>query len=283
MYPWAAFGIFNALSGPALTTNSTPKLLDILGRAPHTVLWMWLHILAFTISNQRNPDSITEDSINKAWRPLPSGRITAVQARRLLLAVVPTVIVASIFLGGHEASMLALLLNWMYNDLKGGDEIYVVRNLLNALGLIVGSVGTTVVACGRDHGSLSVAGYYWVAIEGAIIFTTVHLMDLRDQAGDRAHGRRTLPIVLGDTAARWTIVVALMLWSLLCPTLWSLGVWGSLPPLILGALISGRVLSSRTVKADKLSWNLWGLWMASIFLLPLLHDHSVFARAVAGS
>lgn len=243
---------------------------------------MWLHILAFTISNQRSPGSITEDSINKAWRPLPSGRITAVQTRRLLLAVIPTVIVASMFLGGHEASMLALLLNWMYNDLKGGDETFFVRNLLNALGLIFGSVGTTVIACGRDHGSLSIAGYHWLVIEGAIIFTTVHLMDLRDRAGDRAHGRKTLPIVLGDTAARWTIV-ALMLWSLLCPALWSLGVRGFLPPLILGTWISGRVLSLRTVKADKLSWNLWGLWMASIFLLPLLNDHSVFTRAVAGN
>ena len=68
--------------------------------------------------------------------------------------------------------------------------------------LIVGSVGTTVVDCGMDHGSLWIAGCRWLAVGGAIIFATVHLMDLRDQAGDRTHGRTTLPMILGDTAAR---------------------------------------------------------------------------------
>lgn len=273
--------MFNALSGPALTTNPTPELLVVLKRVPHTVLWMWLNILAFTVSNQRNLDSITEDSINKAWRPLPSGRMTTMQTRRLLLAVIPTVVIAAIFLGGREASMLALLLNWMYNDLRGGDESYVVRHLLNALGLTFWSVGTTLVACGQNHCSLSIAGCRWLAIQGAVVFTTVHLMDLRDQAGDRALGRSTVPISLGDTAARWTVVVSMMSWSLICPALWSLGVRGSLLTLTLGTLISARVLFRRTVEADKMSWNLWGLWMASIFLLPLLNDYSVFERAFA--
>lgn len=128
------------------------------------------------------------------------------QARRLLLAAIPTIVVSAIFLGGREASILALLLNWMYNDLQGGDESYDVRHLVNALGLTFWSVGTTLVACGKDHCWLSMAGYCWLATGGAIVFTTVHLMDLRDQAGERAHGRTTVPISLGDTAARWTVM-----------------------------------------------------------------------------
>ena len=216
MYPWAAFGVFNTLSGPALTANPTPELLAILKRVPNTVIWMWLNILAFTVSNQGNPTSVMEDSINKAWRPLPSGRITEAQARRLLLYVIPTVIIAAVYLGGHEASTLALVFNWMYNDLRGGDENFVIRNLLNALGLTFWGVGTTLVACDC---SITVAGYRWLATGGAIVFTTVHLMDLRDQVGDRAHGRATIPIVLGDITARWTVVISLMSWSLISPAL----------------------------------------------------------------
>ena len=32
-------------------------------------------------------------------------------------------------------------------------------------------------------------------------------------AGDRARNRRTLPLVLGDWIARWTIAVPVMIWS----------------------------------------------------------------------
>ena len=262
-----------------MTTNPNPELLVVLGRTPHTVLYMWLNILAFNVANQRNLDSLMEDSINKAWRPIPCGRITIIQTRRLLLAVIPTVLIAATFLGGREASTLALLLSWMYNDLKGGDEIFVVRHLLNALGLMAWSVGATLVACGKTDCSLSKRGCEWLAIEGLIISTTVHLMDLRDQVGDRAHGRKTMPIVLGETTARWTLVVSLMSWSIICPVFWSMGVRGSLLTLTLGTFISARVLLIRTVEADRKSWNLWGPWMASIFLLPLLHDQSVFERA----
>ena len=177
--------------------------------------------------------------------------------------------------------MFALLLNWMYNDLEGGNDNYIVRHLLNALGLTFWSVGTTLVACVESHCSFSMPGYQWLAIEVAIISTTIHLMDLRDQEGDRAYGRRTVPVVLGDTVARWTVVVAVMSWSIICPALWSPGVYASLPTLTLGFLISAGVLFRRTVKTDKTSWELWGLWMASIFLLPLLNDYSVFVRAFA--
>ena len=266
-----------------MTTNPTHELFAVLKRVPRAVLWMWFNILAFTVSNQRNPNSILEDSINKAWRPLPSGRITAIQTRRLMIAVIPTVVVAAIFLGGVEASMFALLLNWMYNDLEGGNDGWIVRHLLNALGLTFWSVGTTLVACGETQCSFTMVGYRWLAIEVAIIFTTIHLMDLRDQEGDRAYGRKTVPIALGDTVARWTVGVAVMSWSLICPALWSLGVRGSLPTLTLGFLISAGVLFRRTVEADKTSWELWGLWIMSIFLLPLLNDYSVFVRAFAKS
>ena len=274
VYPWAAFGVLNALSGPVLTTHPTPNFYTILGRAPLTVFWMWINILAFTISNQRLPESVVEDSVNKAWRPLPSGRISAAQSRRLLLAVVPTVCIVTSYLGGRNASMLGLILDWIYNDLRGADENFVIRHLLNAIGLTSWSFGTTAVACGQhDHLFLSSLGYTWLLTEGAIIFTTIHLMDLRDQAGDRARGRATVPIVLGDNVARLTIVFSVMMWSILCPAILSLGVsLARLAPLVLGLLISCRVLSMRTVEADKLSWKIWGFWISSIFILPLFKD-----------
>ena len=74
--------------------------------------------------------------------------------------------------------MSTLLLTWLYNDLGGGDESWAVRHLLNALALTSWSFGATLVACGNDHNTLSFLGYLWLAIPGAIIFTTIDLMDL---------------------------------------------------------------------------------------------------------
>ncbi|MCJ1292808.1 hypothetical protein MMC34_004361 [Xylographa carneopallida] len=275
VYPWTAFGIFSALAGPALTTNEAPVLWEILFRFPQTLLWMWMNILAFTISNQRLPNSVLEDSVNKPWRPLPSGRITQLQARRLLLAVLPATFFLNMSLGGFEVTLIALVLTWMYNDLGGADENYIVRNLINSCGLVSWSAGTTLVACGNSKYALNTMGYKWLAIEAAIIFTTLHVQDLRDQEGDRVRDRKTAPIVWGDAATRWTIAVPVMIWSLLCPMIWNLGVTGFLVPLLPGGTLAFRVMLLRTVAADKITWKLWGIWIASLFVLPLISSPSV--------
>ena len=264
------FGIITALTGAPLIDTSDVDAVAVLKRAPRTMLWMWLNVLAFTISNQRLPSSILEDSINKPWRPLPADRITEKQARRLLLALIPIVVLLTFMSGGGPSSMAALLLAWMYNDLKGADETFIVRHILNGLGIACWSFGAATVASGPN--TFSNKGYFWIALPGMITLTTIHLMDLRDQEGDRAQGRSTVPLVLGDTIARWSIVAAILSWSVICPTIWSAGLAGSVLPLALGGLISGRVLALRTPHADRFSWNLWGPWLFSIFLLPLLKD-----------
>ena len=280
VYPWTAFGLFGALSGWALTTNQFPDFWAIFGRLPSALLWMWWHILVFTVSNQRLPSSVLEDSINKAWRPLPSGRITGVQARRLLLAIVPATFVLTHFLGAGDFSLMSLLLTWLYNDLEGADDHYVIRNLINALGLVCWSAGTTIVACGKDQHQLNPMGYYWLKIEAAIVFTTLQVQDLRDQEGDQVRGRRTAPIVLGDVTTRWTIAIPVLFWSFFCPFLWDLGIYGFIVPAVLGGCLSFRVLRWRTVEADQLTWKLWGLWIGSLFVLPLCKNPTALAQLV---
>lgn len=57
--------------------------------------------------------------MNKAWRPIPAGRMTATEARRLLLVVIPLVFVASLFLGGATQTAAAVVLTWMYSEYQG--------------------------------------------------------------------------------------------------------------------------------------------------------------------
>ena len=90
--PESAFGLFGALSGPVMTTNRTADLLTIGLRVPHVVLLILLNSPLFTVSNQRLPDAVKEDAINKPYRPLAAGGIAGFQAMQLLLMGIPIVL-----------------------------------------------------------------------------------------------------------------------------------------------------------------------------------------------
>lgn len=272
--PETAFGIFSTLSGPVLTTNRTPKLWTILSRLPLVLLWTWVNVLIFDLANQRLPASVTEDSINKPWRPLPSERITQVQARRLLLAILPVGFLIACSLGGTEETVAMMVLTWMYNDLGGGEESYLVRNLINAFGFMCYSSGATLVACGHGEITLNPDAYQWLGMIGGIVFTTLQMQDMSDQKGDKARGRGTIPLILGDWVARWTIAIPVSLWSIACPLFWKLHPYAFIAPIILGSLIGLRILLLRSVDADKLTWKFWNLWISSLYLLPLIKYHT---------
>lgn len=271
--PETAFGIFSALSGPILTTNRFPQVQTILMRLPLVILWTWLNVLIFDLANQRLTSSVLEDSINKPWRPLPSGRMTVSQARRFLLAILPVIFGVTLYLGAMEETVAMMALTWMYNDLGGADESYIVRNFINAFGFMCYSSGATLVACGFGEHTLNPVAYQWLAIIGGIVFSTLQMQDMADQEGDQARGRGTIPLVIGDGPARWTIIVPVMIWSVVCPMFWSLHPYAYIVPLTLGATVSLRLFFLRTVESDKLTWKLWNGWISSVYLLPLIKYH----------
>ena len=84
---------------------------------------------------------------------------------------------------------------------------------------------------------------------------SISLMECQaDQAGDRARNRRTLPLVLGDWIARWTIAVPVIFWSFACPAFWELDITGWIMPAILGSVVALRVIAFRDIVADKKTW-----------------------------
>jgi len=264
--PETAFGIFSALATP-LTTNNNPKVAEVLSRLPQVMTWNWLNVLLFDVANQRLPDSIIEDRVNKAWRPIPAGRLTSQEARRLLLVIIPVVFSASLYLGGVCETVAMMVLTWMYNDLGAADEVYVVRNLINALGFMCYSSGSTSVAAGNY--SLTPWAYTWITIVGGIIFSTLSVQDLPDVEGDATRGRRTSPLVMGDSWCRWEIAIPIFLWSIICPFFWQTNWLGYIVPLAVGMYLAFRILRYRTVAEDAISFQTWCLWTAIIYALPL--------------
>lgn len=273
--PNTAFGVLGALAGPVLTTRKTTNVSAVITRIPYVLIWNWLNLAVFDLANQRSPDSVTEDSLNKPERPIPAGHITPEQMRGLLLATLPIVLAASVSLGPWQETSLLFSLTWMYNDLRGGEENFVLRNIIIGLAFGLYNAGSLRVACGAGH-TLHETGLHWVCIISAIVFSTMHIQDFKDTVGDKARNRHSAPLILGDSVSRWTIAVPILLWSIMCPLYLRLGLLAFVLPVTIGAYVAFRTLWMRNSQADRVSWYIWAFWLISLYALPLAKDHSVF-------
>ena len=91
-----------------------------------------------------------------------------------------------------------------------------------------------------------------------------------DQRGDAVRNRKTVPLVIGDAAARWTIAVPMAVWCVVTPWLWASSAVGYVAPVGLGLTVAVRTLRVRNERGDKNTFRLWNLWLVSVYLLPLV-------------
>ena len=278
--PETAFGICSALSGSQLTTNTCPDLSQVLSRLPEVILWNWLNLLIFDLANQSLESSILEDRVNKPWRPIPSGRLTALEARIILLWTIPVAVLFSLHYGGAPECIAMLGLTWMYNDLGGADLHYVTRNLINAFGFICYSSGSASVATGHGLWELNERSNAWLMVIWAIVLTTLQVQEMADVKGDAARGRRTLPLVHGQFIAKLSIAIPVLVFSIFCPWFWQMDAWGYGLPSIIGAVIAFRTFKYNDASSDVRTFKCWCAWTGSLYLLPLLKEPGVFERAL---
>ncbi|KAJ4397930.1 hypothetical protein N0V91_010566 [Didymella pomorum] len=276
--PTILFGVFGALSGPILTTNTSPSIISTISRIPSAALLIWTNLLIFNTSNQRTPSAVAEDAINKPSRPIPLGRITIERARQVNLILVPIVLALSWAAGVWHTTLLLLAMQWMYNDLRGCDESLLLRNLLIAVGYGLYSCIALAILCGPEA-VVTRRGYMWIGVIGLVMLTTQHICDIKDAAGDRLRGRRSAPIVLGDAACRWSVALPILVCSALCPAFFGLGALSYVFTFSLGTLVASRTLFLRELAADRATWKLWAAWTCSLFVLPLIASQGVVVHA----
>ncbi|KAK2603618.1 hypothetical protein QQS21_004199 [Conoideocrella luteorostrata] len=268
--PTSLWGVFNALSGPCLTSNNPNNSASetrILKRIPLVVFWTWIMLLPFCINNQRRPEAIMEDKIGKGWRPLPAQRLTPVQATRLMYTLFAAEFVVSYTMSTTLPCIMGLVLGYGYNDLGGSERVF-TRNLINSLGFSTFGLGASLVSMGSRHHYLNSNATLWFLVIGMVIFTTVHTQDMHDREGDRVRGRRTLPLVIGDHPTRWVTALTVTTWSFLCPRFWDLPWTGYVVPVAVGGSVSIRTLWLRSIKADKQTFQIWCFWTLSLYALP---------------
>ncbi|KAF2841054.1 hypothetical protein M501DRAFT_930737 [Patellaria atrata CBS 101060] len=270
--PNATFGICGALAGSRLIADNESTFLDVMKQMPWVILFNWTNLLIFDLANQRNEDSAKEDQLNKPWRPIPMGLMTTNQMRQLLLVSIPLVLAFNHYvLDVGVESALILILTWLYNDLRGGDENFVSRNAIIAAAFGVYNIGSMKVAASfGTSATITNEGYMWAYIVSGVIMCTMHVQDLQDQAGDRVRGRNSAPIILGDMASRWTVSLAIPPWIVACTSFWHLTWLNCIPATALGMYVAWRCLYLRNQKMDRRTWQLWCLWQVVLYTMPLV-------------
>lgn len=267
--PTSVFGLIGAFSGMPLLSGSLSR--SIIGsRAPHVLFWIWSTLLPFAINNQSSKSAILEDSLNKPWRPMPSGRISVTVANTFMLVMYGLNMLVSFDMGAHRQALSMLLLGIWYNRLGGADRSCVEKNFINAAGYISFTTGALSVACntkvtGVSFGPIAVP---WFIFIGFVILTTVHAQDFEDMDGDAARQRWTVPLVIGENAARWLVSLAMPFWSILIPWYFGTHPVGYIGPTLLAAVLAYRFLVKREREDDKKSFRIWNLWMISLYTVP---------------
>ncbi|EKM50879.1 uncharacterized protein PHACADRAFT_212805 [Phanerochaete carnosa HHB-10118-sp] len=256
-----------------LKTSYLPILCFSLALAPvHSVscalraaCWLWIHLLQFSVANQVH--AVHEDTINKAYRPLPAKRITVQNAAILRWALVPICFGFSLLHSAEAlyASATFVALTFIYNELHVASGFWVFRNILNGMGFAAFEWGTTLMA-GADGQHLNSAAQFAIFSSAAIITTTIQVQDFRDVVGDALVGRATFPLV-SERWARMSVVATVIPWSLALSKAQELD--GSVAALFvfLGAFVGLRFLMYRSARSDETSYVIYNIWLSCAHVL----------------
>jgi hypothetical protein len=279
VFPNTIFGICTALAGQPFISASAATLPTgyILRRIPLVIAFNFTNLLVFDLSNQRLWESVLEDKLNKPWRPIPAGNMTRSEVRQAMLLAIPGVLAFNHYLLHVGAETACIIVGcWVYNDLKASDAGFIIRNGVIALGFGVFNWSSTKVAIAGGAGNypqniagISSIGYQWIVLYSLVIFTTMHVQDMKDQIGDAARGRRTAPLIFGDGPARWTLAVPIMLWGPICALYCQSGRSVMAVVTGLGVSLAWRCVMLRGRMHDWRTWQLWCAWTAVLGLMPL--------------
>ncbi|KAI0907033.1 UbiA prenyltransferase family [Ustulina deusta] len=280
-FPQTLFGILTALSqvqsNRLIFYNGDAQ--EVLYRIPTVMFWVYIHLLPLDIHNQQQPNAITEDKVNKPWRPLPSNRCTLTQAQYTMLLFYGVAALISYEIGPLRWSVSIIILGTWHNSFGGSDVNPFVRNFIVALGYVSFGLGALELAQdeslsfgsrGSTKNSNLPSLESWVILLAIVIMTTGQIQDMEDQEGDVLRGRRSLPLQIGDGLTRWVTAVFMAIWGFLCPYFWDCGWLGYVIITSLAYLVALRSVVCRTIRDDKTTYRIWNMWVVSLYLIPIL-------------
>ncbi|KAF4611171.1 hypothetical protein D9613_007343 [Agrocybe pediades] len=253
-----------------LFATLTSKNTSIL-RGLNATLWTFAHLLQYCVSNQtRCSDAQNQDdNLNKPWRPLPSGRISMKNARALRWALLPLCFLLSTRYGLVDLGILMAGGMYLNNEWRW-DRHWLTRAVLNAIAYGTWDMGATVLSFGGRSPFLAAGTLRTIISNSLIVLTTIHAADFCDEEGDRAEGRKSLPIVT-QGFSRLSITFLLPFWSAVIIWANDHGVKNILDfaTLTLALFLATRFYTIRDPREDRKSYVLYNIWLLMIRLVQI--------------
>jgi len=188
-------GLMFAIAGWA--TSECKSCNGFLCLILYNIVYFYLFGLVHCIKNQL--EGKEEDKINKPHRPLAMDLYTSEEATKLLKVGIFLYLLVAAVLGVFQWAFLWSALTQLGNTTF--QKKWWTKNLYNALGYYV-TLNSSWAISGREmNGHV----YLWTVLLPVFLFSTVHIQDLRDIAGDRIEMRSTLPILVGPTMCRYVL------------------------------------------------------------------------------
>ncbi|KAJ6460132.1 UbiA prenyltransferase family-domain-containing protein [Mycena vitilis] len=175
--------------------NPTPSTVHVAHSLARSFVYFLLYIYSFDLANQIS--GLAEDRINKPDRPLSSGRVSLRGAyTRWYITTATYLLVSNVWGVLHWGALWVAIT--VYTSFFGGDKHWFTKNLVfmsvGSLCLLHASWGLVAPVTSSE--------WRWAVMLSGVFGVVANIQDLRDVDGDRASGRRTLPIVLGDGSFR---------------------------------------------------------------------------------
>ncbi|WP_124076964.1 UbiA family prenyltransferase [Burkholderia gladioli] len=177
----------------------TPTLLHV------SISFVYFYLFIYTFDLNSQIFGVEEDRANKPDRPIPTGIVTLVQAKRRAMVVSLAFVLLSIAIDAVPYALAWLMLVLLYSYTAWSCQ-WLLKCLLVSLG-----TQTQLPVVAGIVGLHSAALWTWGVGIFVLMTMLIGVQDFRDVDGDRRVGRRTLPIVFGETRARILIVISYVL------------------------------------------------------------------------
>ncbi|EIM84467.1 uncharacterized protein STEHIDRAFT_159138 [Stereum hirsutum FP-91666 SS1] len=227
-------------------------------RLPCTMMWIWLNILQFCVSNQSiNPE---EDASNKPWRPIPSQRTSVCSARILRWILLPMCLTLSVYLNVLGEGLALAIIFLAHNEHNLGSH-WILRNVCNAIGYAAFNAGATSIACPSPDHVIDRRTTMSFACNALIIFTTIYAQDFRDAEGDDVLGRLTVPLVWPEHS-RIAILASVTLWSVGLSIACNVNVVVAVAFSLSGFSVGLSFYRKRSAEEDRRTYVWYNIWLA---------------------
>ncbi|KAK7457002.1 hypothetical protein VKT23_010305 [Stygiomarasmius scandens] len=113
-----------------------------------------------------------------------------------------------------------------------------------------------------------------ILASGLIFSLTGHAQDFRDRSGDALLGRRTIPLILPQTIARWSLILAMSGLTLGLIKLWEPPVLVAALFGLLGVITSAKFAIDYSEEQDRKTFRWYELWLIMAHFLPLFERFS---------